>query len=129
MRAPPFRPGALQPFVKLLAGFATTPTSTVTTASTYGANADTTRTLIIYQDYGWKTWRPLFGIGAGVNTQAFSGIQVVLDVRETFIAQSIVMGPTTTQNQEPPHRSVIKGIPAVRVGLELVLKREHGKRY
>lgn len=125
----PFKPGELQPVFKVMAGFAETPRSTVEMASTYGAHADTALDLVIYQDYGWSEARPVVTAAVGLNTAPTSGFQVHLEVRETFLTQSIVTGPAPTQNQEPPNHSVVKGIPSVLIGLELVLKRERGKRY
>lgn len=125
----PFKPATVQPFVKGLIGFAETPKSTVALESVYGAIADTALILTIYQDYGWKQTRPVFTAAAGFNTAPNSGLQVEFEVRETFLTQSIVTGPSLTQGLQPPYHSVLKGIPSVLVGLEIVLKRERGKRY
>jgi len=125
----PFKPATLQPFIKALVGFAETPRSTVEMESTYGALADTALDLTIYKDFGWSQTRPIVTAAIGLTTAPNSGLQVHFEVRETFLAQSIVTGPATTQNQEPPNHSVVKGIPSVLIGLELVLKRERGKRY
>jgi hypothetical protein len=125
----PFKPAALQPFFKVLVGFAATPMSTIAMASTYGAIADTSLNLIIYQDYGWKTVRPVGTLGVGFATAPASGLQFHAELRETFLTQSIVNGPTATQNIQPPSRSPFKGYPSVLIGLDLVLKRVRAKRY
>jgi hypothetical protein len=125
----PFKPGTLQPFIKAMAGFAETPRSTLEMESIYGALADTAIDLTIYKNFGWSQTRPIVTAAVGLSTAPNSGLQVHFEVRETFLTQSIVTGPATTQNQEPPNHSVVKGIPSVLIGLELVLKRERGKRY
>jgi hypothetical protein len=129
----PFKPGALQPFLKAMIGLATTPRSTVYMESIYDVHVEGVQPnsvgLIIYQDYGWKQVRPVFTAGAGLTTAASSGLQIHLEARESFMSQSIVTGPSTAQNEVPPNQSVLKGFLSVLVGLEVVLKRQHGKRY
>ena len=125
----PFKPATLQPFFKAMAGFATTPRSTVAMTSTYGAIADTALSLGIYQDYRWSQTRPVFTVAAGITTAATSGLLVNFDVRETLLTQAVVDGPTTAQYLVPANHLVVKAIPSVLLGLELVLKRDRGKRY
>jgi hypothetical protein len=125
----PFKPAALQPFVKALVGFAATPMSTIAMASTYGAHADTSLNLIIYQDYGWKTVRPVGTLGVGVTSAPASGLQFHAELRETFLSQSLVTGPTISQNLQPATRSPFRGYPSVLIGFDVVLKRERAKRY
>ena len=45
------------------------------------------------------------------------------------IAQSIVTGPTISQNLQPATKSPFRGYPSVLIGFDLVLKRERAKRY
>jgi hypothetical protein len=125
----PFRPATLQPVFKTMLGFATTPRSTIAMESTYGAVADTALHLTIYQDFGSSDTRPVITVSAGLQTAASSGLQVNFEMRETFLTQSIVTGPSASQNLVPPNRVIWKAIPSVLLGLELVLKRERGKRY
>jgi hypothetical protein len=103
--------------------------STIAMASTYGAIADTSLNLIIYQDYGWKTVRPVGTLAVGFTTAPASGLQFHGELRESFLAQSIVTGPTYSQNLQPATRSPFKGYPSALIGLDLVLKRERAKRY
>jgi hypothetical protein len=110
-------------------GFATTPKSTVAMASTYGENADTALRMVIYKDFGAATARPAFTAAAGLTTAPSSGLQFHFEARGTVLPLSVVTGPTATQNLQPQTRSVLKPFFSVLMGLEIVLKREHGKRY
>jgi hypothetical protein len=125
----PFEPKALQPFVKLLVGLAETPKSTVYMETTYGAHADTALALDIYQDYSWKTARPVVTAAAGLTSAPSHGLQMHFEVRESFLTESIVTGPSAAQVQVPPNHSVIRGALSILAGLELALKHGRGKRY
>jgi hypothetical protein len=125
----PFEPRALQPFVKLLVGLAETPKSTVHLESTYGEHADTALAIVIYQDYSWKPARPVITAAAGLTSAPSHGLQLHFEVRESFLTESIVTGPSTAQNQVPPNHSEFRGALNVLLGLELALKHGRGKRY
>lgn len=128
----PFKPAALQPFFKAMLGIATTPHSTVRMESLYGEDAISpwnALNLIVYEDYGWKHSKPVFTGAIGLTTAPSSGLQAHLEARGSFLPQSIVDGATTTQNQVPQHHTSIRGHFSVLIGLEVVLKRERGKRY
>ena len=128
----PFKPATLQPFFKALAGFATTPHSTVRMESVYGLDAiDPTLPLklVIYQDYAPPAIRPVLTVGGGLTTAPNSGMQVHVEIRETLLPQSVVTEATTSQNLQASSQSVIKGFMSFIVGFELVLKRDRGKRY
>src|ERR1019366_9411121 len=89
----PFEPKTLQPFFKAMAGFATTPHSTVSMESIYGVDTAATYNslaLTIYQDYAPPAVRPVFTAAAGLTTSPNSGLQTHFEARETFLPQSVV---------------------------------------
>ena len=125
----PFKPAALQPFFKGMVGFATTPHSTLELESIYGAIADTSVGIIIYQDASPPQVRPVFTAAAGMTTAPQSGLQAHFEARETFLPLSVVTGPTISQNLLPPNHTVLKGFFSLMFGIDIVLSRERGKRY
>ncbi len=46
-----------------------------------------------------------------------------------WITQSIVTGPSAGQNLVPLKESTMKGFQSFLVGIDIVLKKDHGKRY
>ncbi|MGH7584024.1 MAG: hypothetical protein ACREL5_12440 [Gemmatimonadales bacterium] len=124
----PFRPARLQPYVEVLAGFGVVPNSTIATTATYVTSGEYSK-LIIYRDDGWKQLRPVLTVGAGINTAPASGLQFHAEVRETVMPLSAVSGPTTMQGLQPPHRSTLKAITGLILGVDVILGRAHGKRY
>jgi opacity protein-like surface antigen len=118
----------IQPYLKGLIGIASTPTSTVATAAT-DIDLNGVGTLTIYRDSRWSSERPTWTLAAGLATAPSQGIQVRLEIRDTWLAQSIVMGANPTQNVEPPMRSVIKSFPSILLGFDIVLRKQRGRRY
>ena len=120
--------GAIQPYVQALGGLASTPTSTVA-LSAVDIDLNGPGTLTIYRDFHWSSVRPTWTLAAGVATAPSQGLQVRLEIRDTWLAQSLVTGANPTQNIEPPMRSVIKGFPSFLIGFDLVLRKQRGRRY
>jgi hypothetical protein len=118
----------LQPYLKGLVGVASTPSSTVATSAT-DVDLNGSGTLTIYTDYHWSSVRPTWTLAAGLATAPSQGLQLRLEIRDTWLAQSIVTGANATQNIEPPMQSVIKGFPSILLGFDLVLRKQRGHRY
>lgn len=119
---------AVQPYLKGLVGVASTPSSTVELiapdADLYGSG-----TLVVYRDFHWNNQRPTWTVAAGLATAPSQGLQLRLELRDTWLAQSVVTGSTVTQNVEPPNRTVLKAFPSILLGFDIVLKRQRGRRY
>jgi hypothetical protein len=120
----PFSTTSIQPYVQGLVGFAFVPFSTIALTADY---AD--QSLSVYRDYQWNESRLTGTLAAGIATSASQGYQVRFEFRETWVALPEVTGSNATQNFEPPNRSVLKVFPSILVGVDVVLKRERGRRY
>jgi len=118
----------MQPYFKGLVGLATLPTSTVAMSSTYG-DIGSPVNLTIYPAFGSNAVRLSGTAVAGISSAPVHGFGIHLEVRETFITQEVVTAATASQNLVPPSTAVWKGFPSILFGFDLVLKREHGKRY
>jgi hypothetical protein len=119
----------IQPYLTGTAGVAFTPRSTVEMTSIYGNIGDTLVTLNIYQDDHTPEIRPSWTLGAGFATAPSSGYQLRIEVRETWLAQTVVTAATSRQGLLPPTRSVLKGFPSVLVAFDVVLEKRRGRRY
>ena len=107
---------AVQPFCRVLAGFAAMPTSTVETHD-------------VYPDYSWKSARLLFAVAVGATTPPSHGLQPRIEIRETWVVVPIVAGATPAQHTVPVTRTTAKGLPSVLLGLDLALRLRRGRRY
>lgn len=131
----PLSGSVLQPYVEGLAGFASTASSTATLTSTVGhaAGAGGSAPLIvnIYQDPRGNTLRPTWTLAAGLATAATQGLQVHVELRDSWIAQSIVTGATQGQGhgEVTPIQSTFRGFMSVLFGFDVVLAKQRGKRY
>jgi hypothetical protein len=119
----------VQPYLAALAGFASTPSSTIETIATYVARDGREASMAVYHDFHWSGQRPTWTLGGGVVTAPSQGLQVRLEVRETWLRQSAVTASNPVPNLEPPSRSVLKGFPSILLGVEFVFRRERGRRY
>ncbi len=120
--------GVIQPYLQGMAGFASTPVSTVAMSAT-DVDLNGPGALTIYTDSRWSSVRPTWTLAAGLATAPSQGLQVRLEIRDTWLSQSIVTGANPTQNAEPPMRSVIEGFPSILLGFDLVLRKQRGRRY
>jgi hypothetical protein len=119
----------IQPYGKVLGGLSFTPSSTVSMTSFYGAIGDTLLTLEVYKDDHTREIRPTWTLAAGFATAPSSGYQLRLEVRETWLTQTIVTDATSGQGFVPPTRTVIKGFPSIMLGFDVVLEKRRGHRY
>jgi len=125
----PFSRTGLQPYFKGMVGLAFTPSSTIAMRSEYGAIADTSLILTVYQDAGWKSIRPSGTLAFGISTAPSSGYQIHAEVRETWMGLGVVTGPTSGQGFVPPSKTSLKGFTSVLVGFDVVLAKQRGRRY
>jgi hypothetical protein len=126
----PLSSSVLQPYFEGMAGIASTPSSTGTLTSTYGHDPDGDALIVnIYQDPKWGSVQPTWTLAAGLATMAASGLQVHVEVRDSWIAQSIVTGATMGQGAVTPVQMTFKGWLSVMFGFDIVLAKSRGKRY
>lgn len=128
----PLANSLVQPYLVGMAGIALTPSSTAALQSIYGHDASANPIYVnIYQDPGWSNARPTGTLAAGLATAATGGLQVHIEARDSWIAQSIVTGPTTGQaeGQVTPVAARYRGWVSVFFGFDLVLGRQRGRRY
>jgi hypothetical protein len=118
-----------QPYGKILGGLAFTPSSTVAMTSFYGAIGDTLLTLEIYKDDHTREIRPTWTLAAGFATAPSSGYQFRIEVRETWLTQTVLTGSTSGQGFVPPTKTVLKAFPSILVGFDVVLEKRRGRRY
>ena len=97
--------------------------------SVYGAIGDTLLTVDIYKDDHAREIRPSWIVGAGFATAPSSGYQLRIEVRETWLTQTVITAATPNQGFVPPTRSVIKAFPSVLVAFDVVLEKRRGRRY
>lgn len=119
----------IQPYLTGAAGVAFTPGSTVAMTSVYGRIGDTLLTLAVYRDDHAREIRPSWTLGAGFATAPSSGYQLRIEVRETWLTQTVVTAATSGQGFVPPTRSVFKAFPSVLVAFDVVLEKRRGRRY
>lgn len=124
----PFTRSFIQPYGQILGGLAFTPSSTVEMTSVYGAIGDTLLTLEIYHDDHTREIRPTWTVAAGFATAPSSGYQIRLELRDTWLPQTLVTGPVP-QGKVPPTRTVIKSFPSIMLGFDVVLEKRRGRRY
>jgi hypothetical protein len=115
----------IQPFALALAGIALTPTSTAALKSDYASETSVT----IYSDPQSHNVSPSWTVAAGLATMALPGLQAHVEVRNSWITESIVSGPSLGQSLPTPVKSTLKGFVSVLIGFDLVLARQRGKRY
>jgi len=119
----------IQPYGKILGGLAFTPSSSVAMTSFYGQIGDTLLTLEIYKDDKTREIRPTWTLAAGFSTAPSSGYQIRLELRETWMTQTIVTGATSGQGFVPPTKTVLKSFPSIMLGFDVVLEKRRGRRY
>lgn len=120
----PFSGSVLQPYVEGLAGFASTGSSTAELRSAIGGVAVT-----IYRDPEWHRFTPTFALGVGVTSQLASGLLARLAVRDTWVSQSTVIDTPDELSANAQIGTTYKRYFSVMIGLDIVLKRQRGKRY
>ncbi len=126
----PVASSVLIPYFEGMIGIASTPTSSATLTSTYGHDVSGNALDVnIYQDSRWGTVQPTWTLGAGLATMAATGLQIHIEVRDSWIAQSVVTGGTTGQAAVTPLQTTFKGWLSVMVGFDIVLAKSRGKRY
>jgi opacity protein-like surface antigen len=126
----PFSRSFIQLYGKILGGLAFTPSSTISMTSIYGQIGDTLLSVKIYNDDHTREIRPTWTLGAGLATAPSSGYQLRIEVRETWLPETIVTaGDPRGQSFVPPYKTVIKGFPSVMVGFDVVMEKRRGRRY
>lgn len=125
----PFTRTFLQPYFKGVVGLAFTPTSTIAMRSVYGAIGDTSLILTVYKDDHWAAVRGTATASFGIATAPSSGYQLFIEARETWLPLRQITGPTIGQGLEPDSKSVLKSVPSLLIGFDIVLAKQRGRRY
>ena len=127
-----FRPldhALLQPYIGALAGFASSSGSSAKLTSTYGYADGGPTIMAIYHDSKSSNFQPTWTLMAGFGTAATQGLQAHVELRESWIAQSIVTGASAGQGTETPILRTFNGFFSVLVGFDVVLVKQRGHRY
>ena len=123
----PLSRAGIQPYMRAMAGIALMPRSTIPVQAILGFFED--EALQVYLEDGDKEIKPTGVLAFGLSTAPRAGYQLRLEARATAVQLLVVSGPTTSQNQVPPTRSVTKVLPSITVGMDIVLEKRRGRRY
>jgi hypothetical protein len=119
--------GTLQPYLKAAAGIFTLNANPVEV--TVGHQTAGNNVYAVYTDRGWSSVRPTGVLAGGISTAANSGFQVHLEARESFVGLPTIIGTNPLQGDPARIRSTTKGFLSILAGVDLVLKRNRGRRY
>lgn len=118
---------AYQPYVRIQAGVALVPRSTVPVTAVFGQTQGSV--LPIYTISNDKEVKPAGVLAFGISTAPSAGYQFRVEARATAVQLRVVSGPTAFENMQPETRSVTKLLPSITVGLDIVLEKRRGRRY
>ncbi|HEU4700486.1 MAG TPA: hypothetical protein VFS40_14980 [Gemmatimonadales bacterium] len=83
----------------------------------------------IYPDEHNTRLLPSAAIGLGFTAALGPGYQLRWEARDNMIAMNTITGPTARDGQSPPTKMTVKHLPAIFIGLDVVLERRRGRRY
>ena len=85
--------------------------------------------LTIYDDDAGTRVRPAFALGVGATVATGRSVHLRWEVRDNILGIEEVTGPTAAVLLVPPHRTALKHLFSVLLGIDVVLERQRGKRY
>jgi hypothetical protein len=132
-----FTPRGSQPYIRLAGGLAILGSSYVETAAPV-ALSNGTQPLVFFladQEHKQLTW--MVSLGAGAMLPLSPGYQLRVEARDLIVALPHPTGPATdtgavaagSQVPYPPVGFKIMHVPAITIGLDIVLERRRSRRY
>ncbi|MGH7499617.1 MAG: hypothetical protein ACREL3_12290 [Gemmatimonadales bacterium] len=117
----------ISPFARVSAGLLLTNQSSVLTEGISISNDGAL--LVVYDDQARTRIRPAFALGIGTTFALNRGYYLRWEVRDNYVGVVKVTGITDAPRFVPPHETVYKHLFSVHIGLDVVLERQHGRRY
>ena len=118
---------AISPFARVGAGVLFTNQSPILTQGVSPTNGGAL--LVVYDDDKRSRTRPTLTLGVGTTFMINRGYYLRWEVRDNYLGVVTVTGTTPEPRLIPPHETVYKHLFSVHIGLDVVLEREHGRRY
>ncbi len=120
----------ISPFVRASVGFLINNQSPLLLIGEAQSNQGLPAELVIYDDNNNGTRiRPAFALGAGTTIAAGKGYQLRWEIRDNIVGIQAVTGPIAGRGEVPPHKTSYKHILSLNVGFDVILERQHGRRY
>ncbi len=120
--------GAVQPYLKAMAGLSLVPRST-TTVTAFFTRDFQDFALPVYAEDGSKTVTPTGALAIGFATAPNSGYQFSVEFRATAVQLQVVDGPAPVGDLHPPIGSHWMLLPTITAGFDIVLEKRRGRRY
>lgn len=117
----------IQPFARVEGGFAAVSDNMISLTAYVG----TAQNLVvpIYPSKGGLALRPAGMLAFGLSSYSGKGYQIRLEARNTWTLLTRVTGPNAGNGTAPPTGTIMRSLPSIMLGFDIVLEKSYGRRY